>query len=46
MILVNKQYSTEFKMDAVKRLEKSGDTMSKVAADLGVKAKYNAGMGK
>ena len=38
MILVNKQYSTEFKMDAVKRLEKSGEPMSKVAADLGVKA--------
>lgn len=37
MILVNKQYSTEFKMEAVKRLEKSGETMSKVAADLGVK---------
>lgn len=37
MILVNKQYSTEFKIDAVKRLEKSGETMSKVAADLGVK---------
>ena len=38
MILMNKQYSTEFKIDAVKRLEKSGETMSKVAADLGVKA--------
>ena len=37
MILMNKQYSTEFKIDAVKRLEKSGETMSKVAADLGVK---------
>ena len=31
------QYSTEFKLDAVKKLEKSGETMSKVAADLGVK---------
>jgi len=31
------QYSTEFKLEAVKRLEKSGETMSKVAADLGVK---------
>ena len=30
------QYSTEFKLEAVKRLEKSGETMSKVAADLGV----------
>ena len=37
MILMNKQYSTEFKMEAVKRLEKSGETMSKVAAELGVK---------
>ena len=31
------QYSTEFKLDAVKKLEKSGETMSKVASDLGVK---------
>ena len=31
------QYSTEFKLEAVKKLEKSGETMSKVAADLGVK---------
>ena len=34
---MNKQYSTEFKIDAVKRLEKSGEPMTKVAADLGVK---------
>ena len=31
------QYSTEFKLEAVKRLEKSGEPMTKVAADLGVK---------
>ena len=34
---MNKSYSTEFKMEAVKRLEKSGEPLSKVAADLGVK---------
>lgn len=33
----NKKYTNEFKMDAVKRLEKSGEAMSKVANDLGVK---------
>jgi len=31
------QYSTEFKLEAVKKLEKSEETMSKVATDLGVK---------
>jgi len=31
------QYSTEFKLEAVKRLEKSGEPMTKVATDLGVK---------
>ena len=34
---MNKSNSAEFKMEAVKRLEKSGEPMSKVAADLGVK---------
>jgi len=34
---MNKSYSKEFKLEAVKRLEKSGEPMSKVAADLGVK---------
>lgn len=31
------QYSAEFKLEAVKRLEKSGEPMTKVAVDLGVK---------
>lgn len=34
---MNKSYSSEFKMEAVKRLEKSEEPMSKVAAELGVK---------
>jgi len=34
---MNKSYSAEFKMEAVKRLEKTGEPMSKVATDLGVK---------
>jgi len=34
---MNKSYSAEFKMEAVKRLEKTGESMSKVATDLGVK---------
>lgn len=34
---MNKSYSAEFKMEEVKRLEKSEEPMSKVAADLGVK---------
>ncbi|HEY5562954.1 MAG TPA: transposase [Clostridiaceae bacterium] len=37
MICIGIQYSIEFKLEAVKRLEKSGETMTKVAADLGVK---------
>lgn len=31
-----KQYSAEFKMDAVKRAKDTGGPVSKVAADLGV----------
>jgi transposase len=34
---MNKSYSPEFKIEAVKRLEKTGESMSKVATDLGVK---------
>ena len=31
-----KRYSAEFKMDAVRRIERTGEAASKVAADLGV----------
>lgn len=31
-----KQYSAEFKMEAVRRIERTGESVSKVAADLGV----------
>ena len=31
-----KQYSGEFKMEAVRRIERTRETVSKVAADLGV----------
>lgn len=34
---MNKQYSTEFKLEAIKRIERTGETVSKVAAELGVK---------
>jgi transposase len=34
---MNKQYSAEFKIEAVKRVEKTGETITKVASDLGVK---------
>ncbi len=34
---MNNIYSAEFKLEAVKRLEKSGEPLTKVAADLGVK---------
>ncbi len=33
---MKKQYSAEFKIEAVKRLEKSGEHLSKVAKELGV----------
>jgi transposase len=31
-----KQYNAEFKMEAVRRIARTGETVSKVAADLGV----------
>ncbi|MBT9140629.1 MAG: hypothetical protein DDT30_01207 [Dehalococcoidia bacterium] len=31
-----KQYSAEFKLEAVKRIERTGEPVSRVAADLGV----------
>ena len=34
---MNKQYSAEFKLEAIKRLEKSGEPLTKVAEELGVK---------
>lgn len=37
MILMNNQYSAEFKLEAVKRIERTNEPVSKVAADLGVK---------
>ncbi len=33
---MTKQYSAEFKMEAVRRIERTRETVSKVAADLGV----------
>ncbi|WP_042439628.1 transposase, partial [Clostridium amazonitimonense] len=34
---MNKHYSTEFKIEAVKRIEKTGEPVSKVASELGIK---------
>jgi len=34
---MNKQYSAEFKLEAVKRVERTKEPVSKVATDLGVK---------
>jgi len=34
---MGKQYSTEFKLEAIKRLEKSGGSVTMVAKELGVK---------
>ena len=34
---MNKQYSTEFKLEAVNRIERTGEPISKVVAELGVK---------
>lgn len=34
---MNKQYSQEFKLEAVKRIEKSQESVTKVARELGVK---------
>lgn len=38
MVNVNKQYSAEFKLEAVKRVEKTGEAVTKVASDLGIKS--------
>jgi len=37
MVSMKKQYSAEFKIEAVKRLEKTGESLSKVARELGVR---------
>lgn len=37
MIEMNRQYSTEFKLEAVKRIERTGEAVTKVAEELGVK---------
>ena len=37
MVSMKKQYSAEFKIEAVKRLEKSGESLSQVARELGVR---------
>lgn len=34
---MSKQYSSEFKMEAVKRVERTGEPVARVAADLDVK---------
>jgi transposase len=34
---MNQQYSAEFKLEAVKRIERTGESVNKVAAELGVK---------
>lgn len=34
---MNRQYSTEFKLEAVKRIERTGEAVTKVAEELGVK---------
>lgn len=31
-----KQYNAEFKMEALRRLEKTGDSVARVAADLSI----------
>jgi len=36
---MNKQYSAEFKMEAVKRVKRTGEAVAKVATDLDVKVK-------
>lgn len=38
MIEMNKQYSTEFKLEAVKRIERTGESVTRVAEELGVKS--------
>ncbi|OAA87578.1 hypothetical protein WY13_01934 [Clostridium ljungdahlii] len=34
---MKKQYSVEFKIEAIKRLEKSGESLNKIATELGVR---------
>lgn len=34
---MNNQYSAEFKLEAVKRIERTKESVTKVASDLGVK---------
>ncbi|MBP2034103.1 transposase-like protein, partial [Clostridium algifaecis] len=34
---MKKQYSAEFKIEAIKRLEKSGESLNKIATELGVR---------
>lgn len=34
---MNQQYSAEFKLEEVKRIERTGESVNKVAAELGVK---------
>jgi transposase len=38
MVDMNNQYSTEFKVDTLKRIEKTGEAVNKVASDLGIKS--------
>jgi transposase len=35
--MVKQQYDAEFKLEAIRRLERTGESIAKVAADLGVK---------
>lgn len=35
--MAKQQYDAEFKMEAIRRLERTGESVAKVAADLGVK---------
>jgi transposase len=37
MIWMNKQYSVEFKLEAVRRIEQTGESVTKAAEELGVK---------
>lgn len=37
LININTQYSAEFKLEAIKMIEKSGEPLTKVAKELGVK---------
>lgn len=37
MVNMNNQYSAEFKIETIKRIEKTGEAVNKVANDLGIK---------